>query len=86
MQQNIEIDMEYLIVTLCAILQALNFCVILCQTRMHSSRMHTAHSLTVSLGILRGVSAQPPWIQTPQMQSPLDADPPFMQTPWSCDQ
>ena len=47
------------------------------QTRMHSSRMHTACLLTVSHSIpciLR--DADPFW-----RQMPLDADPPWMQTP-----
>ena len=42
------------------------------QTRMHSSRMRTAHSLTVSCSIRwGGGSAQPPWMQTPWSQTPL---------------
>ena len=44
-----------------------------CKTTMHSNRMRTARSLTVSRSIrlVGGESAQPPWMQTP-----LDADPP----------
>ena len=40
---------------------------------MHSNRMRAARSLTVSRSIrlVGGESAQPPWMQTP-----LDADPP----------
>ena len=73
------------------------YCVITFKTRMHSSRMRTAHSLTVFHSIR---SAQPPWMQTPWMQTTLmqtptagyrslppgcrspGAQPPWMQTPW----
>ena len=62
------------------------------KTRMHSSRTHTARSLTVSHSIPWG-SAQPPGCRPPQDTDPLDADhpdadlhkhrPPSLQTtPW----
>ena len=42
------------------------------KTRMHSSRMRTAHSLTVARSIWWGGLSNPPWMQTPS----LNADPP----------
>ena len=65
-------------------LQPLDF-----KTRMHSSRMRTAHLLTVSRSIpcVSGGGRVCPWMQTP-----LDADPPGgippppgCRPPWSCD-
>ena len=47
-------------------------------TRIHSTRMRTAHSLTVSRSIR--VSDRGGVCQTPWMQTPLDADLPWMQT------
>ena len=59
--------------------------------RMHSSRMHTTRSLTVSrsIGVEGCCGGLPnlPWMQTPCMQIPQEADPPgcrrpLRQIPW----
>ena len=53
-------------------------------TRIHSSKMRTAHLLTVPCS--DGESAQPPWMQTPlDTDLSLDADHPWMQTPLDAD-
>ena len=72
-----------------------DFSIFFSKKRMHSSRMRTARSLTVSHSIqLRGLPNAPPRCGIPQMQTPLDADPPdadpqmqtlpWMQTPPGC--
>ena len=61
------------------------------KTRMHSSKMHTARSLTVSRSIREGLPNQPPTLDAdpllPWMQTPSGCRPPSgCRTPWSCDQ
>ena len=54
----------------------------LSETRMHSSRMRSAHSSTITGGADRDPPGQrPPWTETPldresQTETPLDRDPP----------
>ena len=49
---------------------------------MHSSRMRTARLLTVSCSAGGEVCPTPPWMQIlPECRPPLDAGPPWMQTP-----
>ena len=51
------------------------------ETRMHSSRMRTAHSLQYRGSLSRGVCLT----ETPLDRDPLDRDPPGQRPPWSCD-
>ena len=57
--------------------------------RMHSSRMHTTRSFTVSrsIGVEGCCGGLPnlPLMQTPCMQIPQEADPPWMQTSLEAD-
>ena len=48
---------------------------------MHSSRMRTARSLTVSHSIQWGVLPNPPWMQIPLDVDPLHAEPPGCRSP-----